>query len=109
MVLVYVLLTLALGILAFDNGTIHVGIASIIGSILCCFTASSFRRLLATGTVEQKVGGLAVGIVFVAVGIGLVYNTDAWIGMFGYHFTGVTWCLVGLVTGWVASVELPQK
>jgi hypothetical protein len=67
----------------------------------------SFRLkgLLLVGTPSQKLAGLGATIGFVAIGIGIVYHSGYWVGFFGYEFTGVTWCLIGLVAGWISTTR----
>ena len=39
------------------------------------------------GTSGQRLGGLGAAIAFVAVGVGFVYHSGYWVGLFGYAFT----------------------
>jgi hypothetical protein len=55
------------------------------------------------GTRAQKIGGLAAAIVFAAVGFGLVYHSGYWVSLFGYELTGITWCVIGVVVGFIAT------
>src|SRR6266700_467334 len=97
LIYIYMMLTLAMGISALYKGAIYAGIVGIIGPTLCWFAASGLKGSLMVGTSTQKIGGLAAAIAFVAVGIGIVYHSGYWVGLFGYELTGVTWCVVGLV------------
>jgi hypothetical protein len=105
LVYIYMLLTAAIGISALWKGAIYPGIAGIVGPTLCWFGASGIKGSLMVGTSSQKLGGLAAGIAFVAIGLGLVYNSGYWIGLFGHEFSGVTWCVVGLVAGWISTTR----
>jgi hypothetical protein len=102
---IYVLLTIAMGISALSKGAIYPGIAGIIGPTLCWFAASGLKGSLITGTSAQKFGGLGAAIAFVAVGFGIVYHSGYWIGLFGYKFSGVTWCIIGLAAGWISTTR----
>ena len=44
----------------------------------------------------QKLGGLAATVVFVGTGAGDSCTTLVTGFLFGYSFTGITWCAVGL-------------
>ena len=105
LVYIYTLLTLVMGISALVKGAIYPGIAGIIGPILCWFAASGLKGSLMVGTRGQKLGGLAAAVVCVGTGVGLVYHSGYWVGLFGYSFTGITWCVVGLVAGWVSTTR----
>jgi len=105
LVYIYMLLTLAMGVSALWKGAIYPGIAGIVGPTLCWFAASGLKGSLMVGTSPQKLAGLGSAIVFVAVGVGIVYHSGYWVGLFSYEFTGVTWCLVGLVAGWISTTR----
>lgn len=105
LVYIYMLLTLAMGISALWKGAVYPGIAGIVGPTLCWFAASGLKASLLVGSSSQKLAGLAAAIAFVAISIGLVYHSGYWVGLFGYEFTGVTWCLVGLVAGWISTTR----
>lgn len=53
--------------------------------------------------IAESCGTAAVALV--SIGSGLVYHSGYWVGLFGYAFTGVTWCLVGLVAGWISTTR----
>jgi hypothetical protein len=103
LVYIYMMLTLVMGISALWEGAIYPGIAGIVGPTLCWFATSGLKGSLMVGTSAQKFGGLGAAIAFVAVGLGIVYHSGYWVGIFGYEFSGVTWCLVGLVAGWIST------
>ena len=105
LVYIYMLLTLAMGISALWKGALYPGIAGIVGPTLCWFAASGLKGSLFVGSSSQKFGGLAAAIAFVAMGTGMVYHSGYWVGFFGYDFTGVTWCLVGIVAGWISTTR----
>lgn len=100
---VYMLLTLTMAGSALWKGAVYPGIAGLVGPTLCWFAACGLKGLLMVGTSRQKLAGMGSAIAFVAVGVGIVYHSGYWIGLFGYEFTGVTWCLVGLVVGWISA------
>src|SRR2546425_13223215 len=103
LVYIYMVLTVVMGISALVKGATYPGIAGIVGPTLCWFAASGLKGSLMVGTTGQKLGGLAAAIVFTAAGIGLVYHSGYWVGLFGYDLTGVTWCVIGLVAGWIST------
>ena len=102
---IYMLLTLAMGGSALWKGAIYPGLAGITGPTLCWFAASGLKGSLMVGTSLQKLAGLGAAIAFVGVGVGIVYHSGYWVGLFGYEFTGVTWCVVGLVVGWIGTTR----
>jgi hypothetical protein len=101
--LAYMLLTLAMAGSALWTGAIYPGIAGLVGPTLCWSAASGLKGSLMLGTSRQKLAGMASAIAFVAVGVGIIYHSGYWVGLFGYEFTGATWCLVGLVVGWIGT------
>jgi len=104
--IIYVMLTLTMGISALSKGAIYPGIAGIVGPILCWFATGGLKGSFLARPSPQKFARLGAAVTFVAlvaVGIGIVYHSGYWVGLFGYGFTGVTWCLVGLVAGWIAT------
>jgi hypothetical protein len=105
LVFVYTLLTLATGISALVKGSIYPGIAGIIGPTLCWFAASGLKGSLLVGTSSQKLAGAGAAVLFSAIGIGIVYHSGFWIGLFGYSISGVVWCLVGLAAGWLSTTK----
>lgn len=105
LIFIYMLLTLAMGGSALWKGYLYPGVAGIVGPSLCWFAASGFKGSLLVGMWSQKLAGLAAAVAFVIVGIGIVYHSGYWVGLFGYEFTGVTWCVVGLVVGWISTTR----
>jgi hypothetical protein len=103
---IYMMLTLVMGGSALWKGAIYPGIAGIIGPALCGFATAGLKGSLVVGTSIQKLAGLGAAIAFAVVGVGIVYHSGFWVGLFGYKFTGVTWCLVGLVAGWISTSGL---
>jgi hypothetical protein len=99
--LAYMLLTLAMAGSALWKGAIYPGIAGLVGPTLCLFAASGLKGSFMVGTSREKLAGVTGAIACVAVGI--IYHSGYSIGLFGYEFTGVTWCLVGLVVGWIGT------
>jgi len=100
---IYMLLTLAMAGSALWKGAIYPGIAGLVGPTLCWFAASGLKGSFMVGTSRQKLAGIGNAIAFVAVGVGIIYHSGYWVGLFGYDFTGVTWCLVGLAVGWIGT------
>jgi hypothetical protein len=103
LVYIYMLLTLLMGVSALWEGALYAGIAGIVGPSLCWFAASGLKGSLLVGTFAQKLAGFGAAIAFVTIGIGIVYHSGYWVGVFGHKFSGVTWCLVGLVAGWIST------
>jgi hypothetical protein len=99
------LLSLVMGGSALWKGAIYPGIAGVVGPTLCWFAASGPKGSLMVGTSRQKLAGLGAAIAFVVVGVEIVYHSGYWVGLFGYEFTGVTWCLVGLAAGWISTTR----
>ena len=56
---------------------------------------------LLAGAGSQKLGGLATAMVFLVLGFGVVYLSGYWLSIFGYDLTGVAWCAIGLVAGFL--------
>lgn len=99
----YAILTLVMGVPVLWKGAWYPGLAGIIGPFLCWGAAVGLHGSLMVGTASQQLGGLGLALVFVTVGIGSVYHSGYGVEFFGYRFTGVTWCLVGFVIGWLAT------
>src|SRR5712691_2899414 len=100
---VYVMGTLAMGISALFKGSIYAGIAGIVGPTLCSFGVVGLKASLMVGTQSQKVGGLVAAIACVGIGLGIVYHSGYWVRIFSYELTGVAWCTIGLVVGYVTT------
>ena len=105
LVSIYMMLTLLMGLSAVWKGAIYPGLAGIAGPALCWFAASGLKGSLMIGTPVQKFAGLGMAIVFVGVGLGIVYHAGYWVGLFGYELTGITWCIVGLAAGWISTTR----
>lgn len=103
LVYIYMLLTLAMGISALWRGAIYPGIAGIVGPTLCWFASSGLKGSLLVGTPSQRLAGFGAALALLAIGVGIVYHSGYWVSLFGYEFTGVTWCIVGLVAGWLST------
>jgi hypothetical protein len=99
------MLTLAMGISALFKGALYPGMAGIVGPMLCLFGVSGLKGSLMVGTQSQKVGGLAAAIACVGAGLGLVYHSGYWVTLFSHELTGVTWCVIGLIVGYVATTR----
>lgn len=102
---IYMMLTLFMGISALAKGAIYPGIAGIVGPSLCWFAASGLKGSFMAGDTSQKLGGIGATIVALAVGLGIVYHSGYWVGIFGYSFSGVTWCIVGFAVGWISTTR----
>src|SRR4030095_8009496 len=85
------------------KGAIYPGIAGMIGPTLCWFSGSGLKGSLMVGTRNQKIGGLVAAIAFACVGIGIVYHSGFWIGLFGAELSGPAWCAIGLILGFLAT------
>ena len=105
LVYIYTMLSVVMGISALLKGAIYPGIAGIAGPILCWFATSCLKGSLLVGDTKDKLGGLAAGLLFALVGIGIVYHSGYWVGIFSYDFTGVMWCIIGLIAGWVSTTK----
>jgi hypothetical protein len=101
--LAYMLLTLAMAGFALWKSAMYPGIAGLIGPTLCWSAASGLKGSLMLGTSRQRLAGMAGAIACGAVGVGIIYPSGYSAGLLGYEFTGVTWCLVGLVVGWIGT------
>jgi hypothetical protein len=102
---IYLSLTVVMGVSAMWKGALYPGIAGIVGPTLCWFAASGLKGSLMIGTSSQKLAGFGAALVLIAVGIGIVYHSGYWVGLFGSEFTGTTWCVVGFVTGWLSTTR----
>ena len=87
------------------KGSIYPGIAGIVGPTFCWFAASGLKGSLMVGTSSQKLAGFGAALALITVGIGIVYHSGYWIGLFGFEFTGTTWCLVGFIAGWITTTR----
>ncbi len=105
LVYIYMVLSVILGVSAMFSGAIYAGISGIIGPMLCWFAVSGLKGSLMVGTSSQKLWGAIAAIFFIAIGIGIVYDSGFWIKMYGISFRGVTWCLIGLVVGWISTTR----
>jgi hypothetical protein len=103
LIYIYTLVALVTGGLALWNGAIYAGVAGIVGPIMCWSATSGLKGSLLVGTRPQRLAGSVAALLLAAVGMGIVYHSGFWVGFFGYKFSGVTWCLVGLVVGWIAT------
>ena len=93
---IYIMMTLATGISALHKGALYAGVAGLVGPTLCWWAASGFKGCLLAGDDSQKIGGLAMGTIFVIGGVGIVYHSGFWI------WTGRVlnqWC--GVVRRWL--------
>jgi len=102
-VVIYTIMTVAMGVSAIVKGAIYPGIAGMVGPILCWFAASGLKGSLLVGTQTQKVGGLIAALAFAGTGFGIVYHSGYWVGIFGLELTGVAWCAIGLVAGYIST------
>lgn len=102
---VYFLLTLITGGSALLNGAIYAGVAGVVGPTLCWVGASGLKGSLMVGTRSQKRAGFVLALISVTIGVGLVYHSGFWLGFFGHTLSGVLWCVVGIVVGWVSTAR----
>jgi hypothetical protein len=105
LIMIYLTMTVLMGISALVKGAIYPGIAGIVGPSLCWFAASGLRGSLMVGDRAQKLGGIAATILFSILGVGIVYHSGYWIGLWGHPFSGVTWCIVGFAVGWFSTTR----
>lgn len=102
---IYMVMTVMMGIAAVLKGGVYPGIAGIVGPTLCWWAASGLKGSLMVGTPSQKLGGLAAAIACAVIGFGIVYHSGYWVRIFSYELTGVQWCAIGLVVGYVATTR----
>ncbi len=102
---IYMLLTVLMGISALAKGAIYPGIAGIIGPSLCWYAASGLKGSLMVGDRSQKLGGITGAIILLTVGLGIVYHSGYWIGLWGHPLSGITWCVVGFAVGWISTTR----
>lgn len=102
---IYMMMTVVMGISALSKGAIYAGIAGTVGPTLCWYAASGLKGSLMVGDSSQKLGGITGAIILLTVGLGIVYHSGYWIGLWGYSFTGVTWCIVGFAVGWISTTR----
>ena len=105
LIFIYMTMTLLMGISALAKGAIYPGIAGIVGPTLCWFAASGLRGSLMVGDTSQKLGGIGATIIALVIGLGIVYHSGYWVGIFGYSLSGVTWCIVGFAVGWISTTR----
>src|SRR5262245_9665905 len=103
LILIYILVTLATGGIALWNGATYPGIAGIIGPTMCCMAVSGLKGPLMLGGWGQKIAGFAGASLIVGIGIGIVYHFGFSPELFGHKVSGVIWCLIGLVVGWIGT------
>jgi len=102
---IHLVLTLLMGGGVVLGGATYAGLAGIVGPMLCFFAASGLKGSLMVGTPTQKFGGLGAALVFAAVGLGIVYHSGYGVVLFGYELSGIAWCLVGFVAGWISTTR----
>ncbi len=102
LVYIYLLLTLAMGITLLSHGAIYPGVAGISGPTLCWVAACGLKGGFTTEALPRKLTEWGAAITCVAVGIGMVVHSGYKLEVFGVEVTGVTWCLAGLVAGWLS-------
>jgi hypothetical protein len=98
---IYLVLTVVMGIAAIVKGAVYPGVAGLIGPTLCWFAGSGLKGSLLVGTRSQKLGGLGAAVVFLIIGVGLVYHSGYWVSIFGYDLSGVAWSAIGLAAGFL--------
>jgi len=99
----YMLMSIAMGISAIVKGAVYPGITGIVGPILCWWAASGLKGSLLVGTRSQTLWSLASAIVFAAVGFGSVYRSGYGVRIFSLGLTGVAWCGIGLIIGYIVT------
>jgi len=104
-VFIYMILSILLGVSAIFSGSLYAGISGIIGPMMCWFAVSGLKGSLMVGTSSQKLWGIISAIVFIGIGIGIVYDSGFWVKIYGVSFRGITWCLIGLVVGWISTTR----
>jgi hypothetical protein len=100
LVLVYFVITLAVGGGMMWHGQAWPGIALVIGSILCFMAGSGARGALYMG---QRRSGLVIGVVLFFIGMALPFYADTLVRLFGFELTGDTWAGIGALVGWFVA------
>ena len=101
----YVVLSVVAGISAFGNSSVGVAISGIACPILAWFGGAGMRGALAIGDSKQKIAGLVMGIIFLAIGLIWINSTNYWITLFGTSISGPVWCVIGFVVGFVLTTK----
>ncbi len=99
----YMVMSVVMGIAAMFKEAVYPGIAGIVGPMLSWGAAAGLKGSLLVGRRSQTLGGLVAAIVFAAVGFGLVHHSGYWVRIFSFELTGVEWCVIGLVIGYIAA------
>jgi hypothetical protein len=102
---IYMVLTVVMGIAAIVKGAVYPGVAGLIGPTLCWFAGSGLKGSLLIGTGSQKLGGLVAAIVFLIIGLGIVYHSGYWVSIFGYALSGIAWSAIGLAAGFLFTTK----
>ena len=101
----YVILSVVAGISAFGNSSVGVALSGIACPILAWFGGAGMRGALAIGDSKQKIAGLVMGIIFLAISLFWINTTNYWIALFGTSISGPVWCGLGFVVGFILTTK----
>jgi len=101
----YSLLSIFIGISDIWHGAVYPGLSVIVGPIMCWWAASGLKGSLVIGTKLQKLFGLGAAVIFVTIGMGIVYHSGIVVNIIGFKFSGIIWCIIGLALGWINTTR----
>jgi hypothetical protein len=95
-----------MGVSALYRGSVYAGLAGIACPVLCWFAGSGLKDLLLAPAPVQRLRRLLAAITSAGVGIWVVSQSDYRVQIFGYEMSGITWCAVGVVLGYIRAREV---
>src|SRR5438309_10526153 len=100
-ILLFMLLAVVTGVSALLKGPIAAGFAGIVGPILCLFAGAGVRGSFLVGVRSQKIGGLVLGAISLAVGPLLLQATVYRMPVVPIELAWTAWGLAGTAVGLV--------
>ena len=110
--MIYQIAALVIGVPFLFEGEFSIGLRSIICPSLCLYAGAGLKGSLLVGTLNQKIGGISMCIVFIAISYFFYMKEGFGVNIFDYNISGYFWCLIGLVFGWLSAKRehaLPEE
>jgi len=107
-ILAYIILTTVTCVSAMLKGSVLVGVAALVGSLLCFFAVATFcASFLAKREHQYKATDLlgigAIATALTAAGFALIIWSGFWASLFGIVIEGPYWALTGILVAFVTA------
>lgn len=106
---IYLILVITIGISSIGTSELPIILSLFIAPLMAWWGGSGMRGGLHVGNRSQKITGITLGVVFLAISIYWMWYLQTWIKVFNYDITGELWCIIGFFVGFIFTSKADAK